>query len=213
MVSRSPGVAAILKETRTIPVVFVHVADPVRSGFVSAFARPGGNVIGFANFEPSMGGKWVEVLKEISQNVRRVLLLFNPDTAADAAYFPSLNAAAPSAAVELFPAPVYSPAEIENAIQAFGQEPNAGAIIFPDIYMVVHRQLVIGLVAKYGVPAVYGYRFFVRDGGLVSYGIDDHDPLRRAPSYVDRILKGAKPSELPVQGPITAGPTGLREPG
>jgi putative tryptophan/tyrosine transport system substrate-binding protein len=202
VVATSPGVAAVLRETRTIPVVFVNVADPVGSGFISTFARPGGNITGFSNFESSMSGKWLEILKEIAPTVRRVLILHNPETAPDAAYFPSLNATAPLVSLELFPAPVHDPAEIDVAVSSFAKEPNGGVIAFPDIYMFVHRQVVIGLTAKYALPAVYGFARFVRDGGLVSYGLDNLHPYHQAASYVDRILKGANPGELPVQGPV-----------
>ncbi len=190
LVSTSPGVAAILRETRSIPTVFTNVADPVGSGFVSSFSRPGGNITGFANFEPSMSGKWLEILKDLAPSVRRVMILFNPETAPNAAYFPSLKVAAPSLSIELLPTPAHDPAEIEAAVSSFAKEPNGGVISFPDITMYTHRKIIIGLMAKYQLPAVYGYRIFVSDGGLVSYGLNGIEPLRRAADYVDRILKG-----------------------
>ncbi len=202
LVSTSPGVAAILRETRSIPTVFTNVADPVGSGFVSSFSRLGGNITGFANFEPSMSGKWLEILKDLAPSVRRVMILFNPETAPNAAYFPSLKVAAPSLSIELFPTPAHDPAEIEAAVSSFAKEANGGVIPFPDITMYTHRKILIGLTAKYQLPAVYGYRMFVSDGGLVSYGLNGIEPLRRAADYVDRILKGANPSDLPVQGPV-----------
>jgi len=201
IVASSPGVVALLRETRTIPIVFLQVGVPVEQGFIASLARPGGNVTGFTNFEFSLGGKWLEVLKEIAPQVARVVLIFDPDTVPYAAFVHSAEAAAPSFAVQTFPPPVHDPTEIETVIKAFAQEPNGVLLVLPDITMNIHRQRVIGLAAKYRLPAVYGFRFAATDGGLVSYGPDPVDPFRRAPTYVDRILKGANPGELPVQAP------------
>jgi putative ABC transport system substrate-binding protein len=197
----TPGVAALLRETRTIPIVFVLISDPVGQGFIANLARPGGNITGFTSFEFSMGGKWLEILKEIAPQVSRVALIFNPDTIPYAAFGRSIEAAASSFAVRPVQAPVRSPTEIEVAINTFAQEPNGALLVLPDTYIAVHRQLVIGLAAKYHLPAVYGLPYFATDGGLVSYGPDLVDLFRRAPAYVDRILKGAKPADLPVQQP------------
>jgi putative tryptophan/tyrosine transport system substrate-binding protein len=197
----TPGIAALLRETRTIPIVFVQVADPVGQGFIANLARPGGNITGFTNFEFSLGGKWLEMLKEIAPQVARVALIFNPDTLPHAAFVDSFETAAPSFAVQSVPISVHGPTEIEVAINAFAQEPNGGLVVLPDITFAVHRHQIIGLAAKYHLPAIYGFSYFAKDGGLVSYGPDPVDPFRRAPAYVDRILKGTNPGELPVQAP------------
>jgi putative ABC transport system substrate-binding protein len=197
----TPAVAALLRETRTIPIVFVQVVDPVGQGFVGSLARPGGNITGFTTLEFSLGGKWLEILKEIAPQVVRVAIVFNPDTIPYPAYVRSIEAAASSFSVQPVPTPVRGPAEMEVAIKAFAHEPNGAMVVLPDIYMAAHRQRVIALAAEYHLPAVYGFRFFATDGGLVSYGTDSVDPYRRAATYVDRILKGANPGELPVQAP------------
>jgi len=181
----TPGVAALLRETRTIPVVFGAVADPVSSGFIASMARPGGNITGFSNFETTMAGKWLEVLKEIAPAARRVLVLLHPETTPDFAYLRTAEMAAKSMAVEVVPARLREPAELEIAISGFAQNPNGGLVVLPDIFMAVHRKLIIGLAAKYELPAVYGLRFFVTDGGLVSYGVNWLDPYRQTPLYVE----------------------------
>lgn len=201
VVGTTPGITAVLRETVTIPVVFVNVADPIGSGFISELARPGGNITGFSNFEPSMAGKSIEVLREIAPSTRQILGIFNPETKSNAAYLQSLQAAAHSTALEAIAAPVRSSAEIETAISSFGKSPNGGLVIFPDVYMLANRQPVIDLAAKYRLPAVYGFRRFPSEGGLASYGLDPFDPYRRAASYVGRILSGEKAGELPVQQP------------
>jgi ABC-type uncharacterized transport system substrate-binding protein len=170
-------------------------------GFVASLARPGGNMTGFTPYEFSLGGKWLEILKDIAPQVARVALVFNPDTVPYAGFVHSAEAAASSLAVHAVPAPIRSPSEIEMAIKAFAQEPSGGLILFPDVSTAAHRKRIIELAAEYRLPAVYGLLFFATDGGLVAYGPDSVEPYRRAATYVDRILKGANPGELPVQAP------------
>jgi putative ABC transport system substrate-binding protein len=200
----TPAVAALLRETRTIPIVFVRVSDPVGSGFVPNLANPGGNVTGFTNFEPSIAGKWLELLKEIAPRVARVTLLFNPATAPGGGmhFMRLVEAAAPSFAVEVSAGRVHDVADIERVVAAVAREPNGGLVSLPDIFVTVHRELTIELTARYRVPTVYQYRYFVARGGLMSYGPDVIDQYARAALYVDRILKGAKPADLPVQAPV-----------
>jgi putative tryptophan/tyrosine transport system substrate-binding protein len=199
----TPAVAALLGETRSIPIVFVRVADPIRSGFVNSLAHPGGNVSGFSNFESSLAGKWLQLLKEIAPRVARVTVMFNPVTAPSGGldFLRLVEAAAPSLAVEVSAARVHDVAEIERVVAAVAREPNGGLINLPDIFLVVHRELIIELTARYRVPTVYQYRYFTASGGLMSYGPDVIDQYAQAASYVDRILKGEKPSDLPVQAP------------
>jgi ABC-type uncharacterized transport system substrate-binding protein len=199
----TPTTASTLQQTRTIPIIFTNVSDPVGSGFVASLARPSGNVTGFINMEASLGGKWLELLKEIAPRVVRVAFLFNPETATYAEYYlKTLKAAAASLAVEAIAAPVHDISELESVIAAQAREPNGGLIALPAGFFNVHRVEVTSLAARYRLPAVYPYRFFTELGGLLSYGNDPLDNFRRAASYVDRILKGAKPSELPVQVPV-----------
>jgi putative tryptophan/tyrosine transport system substrate-binding protein len=195
--------AALLQQTRTIPIVFAMVADPVDSGFVASLSRPGGNATGFASNEGSLSGKWLELLKEIAPRVNRVAFLFNPATAPFAEYYLNpFKAAAASFAVEAIAAPVHDTSELESVVAAQAREPNGGLIIMPDAFTNVHRAEITSLAARYRLPAVYPYRFFTEIGGLLSYGFDRLDNFRRAATYADRILKGAKPSELPVQLPV-----------
>ena len=199
----TPNTAALLQQTRTIPIVFVQVTDPVGSGFVASISRPGGNVTGFSLAEQTMAGKWLELLKEIAPSVNRVALLFNPATATFAEiYLNSFKAAAASFAVEAIGAPVRSTSELEPVIAEQAREPNGGLIVMPDIFMTGHRSEITLLAARYRLPAVYPFRYFTEIGGLLSYGNDPVDLVRRAATYADRILKGEKPSELPVQAPI-----------
>jgi putative ABC transport system substrate-binding protein len=199
----TPTTAALLQQTRTIPIVFVQVSDPVGSGFVASFPRPGGNVTGFTNIEPTMAGKWLELLKEIAPRVNRASLLFNPATATYFEYFLNpFKAAAASFAVEAIVAPVRDRSELEAAIAAQAREPNGGLIAMPDSFLLAHRAEVTSLAARYRLPAVYAFRYFAELGGLLSYGSDPPDIFRRAAGYADRILKGAKPGELPVQAPV-----------
>ena len=199
----TPITAALLQQTRTIPIIFGLVADPLGSGFVASFPRPGGNVTGFILLEPTMAGKWVELLKEIAPRVNRVAILFNPVTAPFAEYFLNpFKAAARSFAVEAIVAPVRDTSELESAIAAQARAPNGGLIAMPDSFTTAHRAEIVSLAARYRLPAVYPRRYFTELGGLLSYGIDQVDNFRRAATYVDKILKGAKPSELPVQAPV-----------
>jgi putative ABC transport system substrate-binding protein len=196
----TPPTASVLRETRTIPIVFAGAGDPVASGIVPRLDRPGGNITGFANQEASLGGKWLELLSEIAPGLKRVAIMFNPDTA-PLSYMSSLETAARSFKVAPIIAPVHSDVEIEAAIMALGREPGGGLVVMPDVFMVVHRAPIILAAARSNVPAVYSQSAFARDGGLLSYGPDQVDTFRRAASYVDRILRGAKPAELPVQLP------------
>lgn len=199
----TPSLVALQQATHTIPIIFVSVADPVGQGFVPSLARPGGNVTGFAVEEASMGGKWLEVLREIAPRVARIAIIFNPDTAPYARMFlPSMETAAPRMRVALTPSPVHTAADIERVVATVGREPNGGLIVLPDSFMFGQRARIIDLVAQHRMPAVYPIRFFATDGGLIAYGIDRVDLFRRAASYVDRILRGgAKPADLPVQLP------------
>jgi putative ABC transport system substrate-binding protein len=199
----TPVVAALKQQTRTIPIVFTQVSDPVGSGFISGLARPGGNITGFTNLEASMGAKLVEFLKEIAPGVTRVALMFNPATAPDqGSYFlRPVEAPAPALKVELIPAPVHNAAEIAAAITALTREPGAGLIVMPDVFILAHREEIVAQAKAHRLPAAYAYRFFAASGGLMSYGTDLVDLFRRAAPYVDRILKGALPADLPVQQP------------
>jgi putative ABC transport system substrate-binding protein len=196
--------AALLQYTRTISIVFVLVSDPVGSGFVASFSRPGGNATGFNVSEQTMAGKWLELLKDIAPRVGRVAMLFNPVSAAAFAeyWLTPFKAAAPSFGVEAIAAPVRDSSELEPVIAAQAREPNAGLIAMPDSFTDTHRAEITSLAARYRLPAVYPFRLFAEAGGLLSYGLDRSDNFRRAATYVDRILKGEKPSELPVQAPV-----------
>jgi putative tryptophan/tyrosine transport system substrate-binding protein len=199
-VTTTPATAAILRETRNIPVLFSVVSDPVGSGFVPNLSRPGGNVTGFINIEASVGGKWVQLLKEIAPRVSRVAILFNPDTAPQTAYYwGSLESASRTLGIATQEAPFQGAADIEATITALG--PEAGLIVIPANSAQVHRETIISLAALHRVPAIYPFRFFIIDGGLASYGVDLPDLQRRAATYADRILKGEKPADLPVQLP------------
>jgi putative ABC transport system substrate-binding protein len=192
--------AAVQRETLTIPIVFAAVADPVASGIVTRLDRPGRNITGFANYEASMGGKWLELLSEITPGLKRAAIMFNPDTAAISSFMPSFETAARSLKVAPIIAPVHSDVEIEAAIIALGREPGGGLVVIPGA-LASHRAPIISAAARNNVPAVYGFSYYARDGGLLSYGGDQVDLFRRAASYVDRILRGEKPGDLPVQLP------------
>jgi putative tryptophan/tyrosine transport system substrate-binding protein len=199
----TPATAELLRQTRTIPIVFALVADPIGSGFVVSFPQPGGNITGFVTMEPTVAGKWLELLKEIAPRVARVAMLFNPATAPYAEYWLNpFKAAAASFAVQAIVAPVHSTSELESVVAAQAHEPNGGLIVMPDTFTTEHRSEITSLAARYRLPAVYPYRVFAESGGLLSYGDDLTDNFRRAASYVDRILKGEKPAELPVQAPV-----------
>jgi putative ABC transport system substrate-binding protein len=193
--------AALQRETRTIAIVFGSGGDPVVSGLVPRLDRPGGNVTGFGNYEATLGGKWLELLSEIAPGLKRAAIMFNPDFPPASVYVPSLETAARSLKVLPIIAPVHSDVEIETAIMALGREPGGGLVLIPDAFMIAHRLPVISAAARNKVPAVYTSSAFVRDGGLLSYGPDQADTFRRAASYVDRILRGEKPGDLPVQFP------------
>jgi putative ABC transport system substrate-binding protein len=201
----TPATAALQRETRTIPIVFANVSDPVGDGFVADLPRPGGNITGFLTLVASMGGKWLELLTEVAPSAKRVATMFNPDTAPGGGsyYLPTFEAAARSLKVEPITAPVRSDAEIETAMTSLGREPGGGLVVMPDgAFNFVHRAQIIMSAARNNVPTVYWDSVFARDGGLLSYGIDRVDIFRRSASYVDRILKGDKPADLPVQAPI-----------
>jgi putative ABC transport system substrate-binding protein len=204
LANSTPVTAALQRETRTIPIVFVNVSDPVGDGFVAGLPRPGGNSTGFGNQEPSMAGKWLELLTEIAPGVKRAAIMFNPDTApyVRSYYLPSFDAAARSFKVAPIVAPAHSDGEIEQVITSLGREPGGGLVVMPDAFMGVHRAPIILLAARNNVPAVYWHSVIARDGGLLSYGPDIGDMFRRAAPYVDRILRGAKPADLPVQLPV-----------
>jgi putative ABC transport system substrate-binding protein len=199
----SPVVATLLGRTRIIPIVFVSISDPIGEGFVTSFAHPGGNVTGFTNFEASMTGKWVALLKDVAPEITRVGFLFNPQTTAGGgSYFlRPIDAAASAFRVKAVMALVHDDDEIEAAFAALAREPGAGAVLLPDVFTVAHHLLVVTLAERYRVPTVYGYRFMVERGGLISYGVDVNNLFERAAAYVDRILKGVRPADLPVQAP------------
>ena len=182
--------------------MFLTVTDPLGQGLVKSLAHPGGNITGFSVFMISLGAKWLEVLKEIAPRMARATIIFNPQTAPYyALYLRAIEAAAPSFSVEPVAVQIHNDSDIERAITAVGRERNGGLIILPDSFNVVHRGVIIDLVARYRLPAVYYFRYFAADGGLISYGPDEIDLFRRAAGYVDRILKGANPADLPVQQP------------
>jgi putative tryptophan/tyrosine transport system substrate-binding protein len=203
LANSTPATAALQRETRTIPIVFAVVSDPVGSGFVTSLARPGGNITGFSIAEPSLPAKWIELLGEIAPGLRRAEMMFNPATAAyvTSYYLPLFEAAAQSLQVEPITARVGSTAEIEAAINSLGHELGGGLLVMPDNFMEINRAQIISLAARNNVPAIYQLPVNVRDGGLLSYGADFADVFRRAAAYVDRVLRGTMPSELPVQMP------------
>jgi putative ABC transport system substrate-binding protein len=200
MTGGTPATVALQRETRTIPIVFGSMVDPVASGIVPGLNQPGANITGFASYEATFGGKWLELLSEIAPGLKRAAIMFNPDTAPSSAYMPSLEAAARTLKVVPIIAPVHGDVEIEAAIIALGREPGGGLVVMPDFFMVAHRAPIILAAARNNVPAVYNLSAFVRDGGLLSYGPDTRDTWRRVASYVDRILRGEKPGDLPVHG-------------
>jgi putative tryptophan/tyrosine transport system substrate-binding protein len=199
--SSSQGVAALIEATRTVPIVFAGIPDPVGAGVVNNLARPGGNVTGFLLFEYGLSGKWLELLKQIAPQTTRVGVIRDPTVASGVGYFGVIQAAAPSFGMEVTPINVRDARDIEDAVTAFARSPNGGLIVSGFALMVVHRDLIVGLAARHRLPAVYTARFFVTAGGLICYGPDRVDQFRRAAGYVDRILKGEKPGDLPVQAP------------
>jgi putative ABC transport system substrate-binding protein len=198
----TPVAAALHQATRKIPIIFVSISDPVVGGIVASFARPGGNMTGFTNYEFAMGAKWLEILKEIAPTTRRISLMLTPETGAYyTEYLRSIEAVALSFAVQATLAPIRNANEIEGIIAALVREPGGGLIVLPSSSITAHRQQIIALAARYRLPVVYPFPVYAREGGLVSYGIDLDDLFRRTASYVDRVLKGEKPSDLPVQAP------------
>jgi ABC-type uncharacterized transport system substrate-binding protein len=202
ILATSTPVLAALRQEKTLPIVFVQVTDPIGGGFVPNLARPGGSLTGFTSFEFTIGSKWLEALKHVAPAVTRVALIFNPDTAPFAHLFwQPVETAAPAFDVEPMQAPVRDVGEIDHTIAAFARNANGGLMVLPDVSTTNHRDLIIALAARHRLPAVYPYRYFATSGGLMSYGSDLADVYRRAASYVDRILKGAVPGDLPVQAP------------
>jgi putative tryptophan/tyrosine transport system substrate-binding protein len=197
----TPAVGALQQASRTTPIVFVQVSDPVGAGFVESLARPGGNTTGFTPFEFGISAKWLQLLKEVAPNVTRALVLRDPALTSGIAQFAVMQSAGPLLGVELSPVGVSGASEIERAIAAMAQRSNGGLIVLPGSLTLLHRKLIIALAAQHRLPAVYPYRYHVTDGGLISYGPDTIEQYRRAGGYIDRILKGEKPADLPVQAP------------
>jgi putative tryptophan/tyrosine transport system substrate-binding protein len=202
LATSTPVMAALQEQGLSVPIVFVQVADPVGQGLVPNLARPGGHITGFINFEFSIGTKWLEALKQIAPHVTRVALIYNPETAPHADLFRRpVEAAAPAFAVTPMTVAARSAAELERALDAFARTPNGGLLVLPDVTNLIHRDQIIALAERHRLPAVYPYRYYAASGGLLSYGSEQADLFRRAASYVDRILKGTSPGELPVQAP------------
>jgi putative ABC transport system substrate-binding protein len=197
----TPLTAALQRETTGIPIVFVVASDPVGAGFVASLARPGGNITGFINFEDSMGGKWLELLKEVAPAVKRAAAMFNPDAGTGGYFLHSFEAAGVALGVKPIVAPVRSPSEIEKVIGDLAREPDGGLVLMPDPFLLFNRKQVMTLAERHKLPVVYWLGAFAKEGGLLGYGPDYHDLYRRSASYVDRILKGEKPADLPVQVP------------
>jgi putative ABC transport system substrate-binding protein len=201
-----PAVAALRRETSSIPIVFTQVSNPVGAGFVASMARPGGNITGFTSFEITVGGKWLEALKEIAPTIIRSAVILNPDNPAAGGFLGVIEAATASFGIQINPVVLRDASEseriaMERAVEAFAREPHGGMIVLPDFNTVTLRQTIVALSARHHLPAVYPFRYFATAGGLMSYGIDQIDQSRRAASYVDRILKGERPADLPVQAP------------
>ena len=202
LANSTPVLSELRKQSTTLPIVFVQVTDPVGSGFVPNLARPGGNVTGFINFEFAISGKWLQTLKEVAPAVTRIAVVFNPQTAPyAAALLQPIEVAARTFAVAAMTAPAADAATIEAAVTVFAHTPNGGLIVLPDVSTAQHRDLIIALAARHRLPAIYPYRYYAVSGGLISYGTEVTDVCRRAAGYVDRILKGEKPADLPVQAP------------
>jgi putative ABC transport system substrate-binding protein len=201
VVLANPAAAIVREATQTIPIVFVSVSDPIGGGFVTNLAHPGGNITGFQNFETAIGGKWLQVLKEIAPAVRRVAFVHSPEISAHVAFMRAAEAASNSLGMTVTPAGVRSAAEIESALRAFAKESDGGFIVAPSPFNTVNQALIIGLASELRLPAIYPFRYFAENGGLASYGFDTVQQHRGAASYVDRILRGEKPGDLPVQAP------------
>jgi len=201
MATTTPILAALLNETRAVPIVFVNVTDPVGTGLVASLARPGGNATGFTNFEFAIGGKWVEALKEVSPSLGQILVISDPRNPVWQLFIQSIEAVAPSLGVKVKPVGVRDAAEIEHAIVDFAREPHGGLVVLPEPITTTHRALILALSTRHRLPAIYSVVSFAREGGLMSYGVDTIDLYRRAAGYLDRILHGVAPSQLPVQQP------------
>lgn len=202
IVANGPQVTeALLKETQVIPIVFVQVADPLGSGFVASLAKPGGNVTGFASFEPELGSKWLDILKQIAPRVTRIQIILDPQFVGYFALSHVIESRAPKLGIVPIVSRVRNSADIKDAIDGFATEPNGGLIVLPSPITAVERQLIVALAREHRLPAVYPYSYFTSSGGLVAYGVDDLDLYRRAASYIDLMLKGKKPGNLPVQQP------------
>jgi putative ABC transport system substrate-binding protein len=198
----TPATAALQAETKTVPIVFAHVSDPVGSRLVASFAKPGANITGFVNIEASLSGKWLELMHRIAPSVSRVAMLFNPQSEPYARYYlETFRAGAAALSVTAIEAPVHDAVEIESVMTNLGSNSDAGLVVMPGTSTYLHRELICALAARLRLPTIYPFRYFISSGGLLSYGIDPRDLLRNAATYVDRILRGAKPSELPVQLP------------
>ena len=199
----TPATSALHRATSTVPVIFVVVSDPIGNGFVSNLSRPGGNVTGFVNLEASMASKWIELAKEVAPRLKRVAILFNPDTAPYAYYEPAIKSAAQSQSVELVEVPLHTVADIESSLTRLNLATDGGIVVMPDAFTALQQvySRIIAAAARDRIPAIYPYRYMAKAGGLMSYGTDNSDLFRRAAGYVDRVLKGAKPAELPVQLP------------
>jgi putative ABC transport system substrate-binding protein len=199
----TPTTDALKRETSVIPIVFVNVAEPIESGFVQTLARPGGHITGFTNFEASIGGKWLQLLKEADPRIVRIAIIYNPQTAPFAPLFlRSVQSAALTLAVQIVDMPVQDDADIETAVAMFTREPGGGLIAIPDSFTAGHRDVIIALAARHRLPALYSTPSFTPSGGLMAYAVDSRDTMQRAAGYIDRILRGAKPADLPVQAPV-----------
>ena len=192
---------ALQRETRTVPIVFVSIGDPIGPGLIATLARPGGNITGLTTFEPSIAGKWVSMLKEVAPRIKRAGFLANPDVASYGYYLNAAKAPAASLEIELVPCAVKNSDEIRQAVSAIASTPDGALIVVPDVFVVTHSDLIIALAAQHRLPAVYAFGYMVPAGGLMSYGTDRVDEMRQAASYVDRILRGDQPADLPVQAP------------
>jgi putative ABC transport system substrate-binding protein len=201
----TPATNTVRQVTRTLPILFVAVSDPIGTGFVESFSRPGGNITGFTNFEATMGSKWVELLRDVAPSVKRVGMLFNPTTANAGAsggvYLQSMKAAADVLGLELIVSPVTDPADIDRAFAAMAESPDSGFVVMPNVFTAANRERIVAQAARFRIPTVYPLPLFVLAGGLISYGIDYREQFRNAASYADRILKGVRAADLPVQQP------------
>jgi putative tryptophan/tyrosine transport system substrate-binding protein len=201
VVHGSPAMSAMREATKTIPIVFVMVADPVGAGFVTSLSRPKGNITGFLNIEPTIGGKWLELLREVAPGTARAAVLNDPSNAATPAFLREIEAAAPSMRIDALVAAVRDAASIAKAIESFASKPNGGLIVLPSSVLAANREQIIALAARFRLPAVYPFRYYVAEGALLSYGVDPVDLYRRAAVYLDRILRGEQTGDLPVQAP------------